>query len=34
MLHKLVYYFGGGKADGKAEMKSLLGEKEPTLLKW
>lgn len=31
MLQKLVYYFGGGKADGKAEMKSLLGGKGANL---
>ncbi len=31
MLNKLVYYFGGGKADGKAEMKSLLGGKGANL---
>src|SRR5271169_5340126 len=24
---KYVYFFGGGKADGKAEMKNLLGGK-------
>src|SRR4051794_9557383 len=29
--HKYVYLFGGGKADGKAEMKSLLGGKGANL---
>jgi pyruvate,orthophosphate dikinase len=29
--HKYVYYFGGKKADGKAEMKSLLGGKGANL---
>ncbi len=28
---KFVYYFGGGKADGKAEMKNLLGGKGANL---
>jgi len=28
---KYVYYFGGGKADGKAEMKGLLGGKGANL---
>ena len=28
---KYVYYFGGGKADGKAEMKNLLGGKGANL---
>ena len=28
---KYVYYFGGGKADGKAEMKALLGGKGANL---
>ena len=28
---KYVYSFGGGKADGKAEMKSLLGGKGANL---
>lgn len=28
---KYVYYFGGGKADGKAEMKDLLGGKGANL---
>jgi pyruvate,orthophosphate dikinase len=27
MAKKFVYFFGGGKADGKAEMKNLLGGK-------
>ncbi|MCK8601697.1 pyruvate, phosphate dikinase [Desulfoferrobacter suflitae] len=27
MASKYVYFFGGGKADGKAEMKNLLGGK-------
>jgi len=27
MAKKHVYFFGGGKADGKAEMKNLLGGK-------
>jgi pyruvate,orthophosphate dikinase len=31
MAKKLVYYFGGKKADGKAEMKSLLGGKGANL---
>lgn len=31
MKKKLVYYFGGKKADGKAEMKSLLGGKGANL---
>jgi len=26
-MMKMVYYFGGGKADGKTEMKNLLGGK-------
>ncbi len=29
--HKYVYFFGGGKADGKAEMKNLLGGKGANL---
>src|SRR5579863_5740243 len=29
--HKYVYSFGGGKADGKADMKSLLGGKGANL---
>jgi pyruvate,orthophosphate dikinase len=28
---KMVYFFGGGKADGKAEMKNLLGGKGANL---
>jgi pyruvate,orthophosphate dikinase len=31
MSHKYVYYFGGGKADGNAEMKDLLGGKGANL---
>ena len=31
MAKKLVYYFGGGKADGKANMKELLGGKGANL---
>ncbi len=31
MSKKYVYYFGGGKAEGKAEMKSLLGGKGANL---
>ncbi|MBK8981528.1 MAG: pyruvate, phosphate dikinase [Ignavibacteria bacterium] len=31
MSKKYVYYFGNGKADGKAEMKSLLGGKGANL---
>ncbi|MCY7362084.1 MAG: pyruvate, phosphate dikinase, partial [Ignavibacteria bacterium] len=31
MSNKLVYYFGTGKAEGKAEMKSLLGGKGANL---
>ncbi len=31
MAKKFVYYFGGGKADGKAEMKNLLGGKGANL---
>src|SRR5215813_5885265 len=27
MAQKFVYFFGGGKADGNAEMKNLLGGK-------
>src|ERR1700760_126031 len=29
--HKYVYSFGGGKADGKADMKTLLGGKGANL---
>src|SRR5580692_7123506 len=29
--HKYVYSFGGGKAEGKAEMKALLGGKGANL---
>ncbi len=29
--HKYVYFFGGGKADGKSEMKNLLGGKGANL---
>ncbi|MCK7527390.1 MAG: hypothetical protein MZV64_62195 [Ignavibacteriales bacterium] len=28
---KYVYFFGGGKAEGKAEMKALLGGKGANL---
>ena len=28
---KLVYFFGGGKADGNATMKNLLGGKGANL---
>jgi pyruvate,orthophosphate dikinase len=31
MNNKYVYYFGGGKADGKADMKNLLGGKGANL---
>jgi pyruvate,orthophosphate dikinase len=31
MAKKYVYFFGGGKADGKAEMKNLLGGKGANL---
>lgn len=31
MAKKNVYYFGGGKADGKADMKNLLGGKGANL---
>jgi len=31
MAEKMVYSFGGGKADGKAEMKNLLGGKGANL---
>jgi pyruvate,orthophosphate dikinase len=31
MAKKMVYFFGGGKADGKAEMKKLLGGKGANL---
>lgn len=31
MSKKYVYFFGGGKADGKAEMKNLLGGKGANL---
>jgi pyruvate,orthophosphate dikinase len=31
MSHKLLYYFGGKKAEGKAEMKELLGGKGANL---
>ncbi|RMF59519.1 MAG: pyruvate, phosphate dikinase, partial [Calditrichaeota bacterium] len=31
MAKKYVYYFGGGKADGSAEMKDLLGGKGANL---
>lgn len=31
MANKLVYFFGNGKAEGKAEMKSLLGGKGANL---
>ncbi len=30
MASKYVYFFGSGKADGKAEMKGLLGARVPT----
>ena len=31
MANKLVYFFGGGKADGRADMKNLLGGKGANL---
>ena len=31
MAKKYVYFFGGGKAEGKAEMKNLLGGKGANL---
>ena len=31
MASKYVYFFGSGKADGKAEMKGLLGGKGANL---
>lgn len=31
MPRKYVYFFGGKRADGKAEMKSLLGGKGANL---
>src|SRR5437879_4285779 len=31
MTTKYVYFFGGGKADGKADMKNLLGGKGANL---
>ncbi len=31
MAHKYVYFFGNGQADGRAEMKSLLGGKGANL---
>ncbi len=31
MSEKFVYFFGGGSADGKAEMKELLGGKGANL---
>src|SRR3989338_471959 len=31
MATKYVYFFGGGKADGKAEMKNLFGGKGANL---
>jgi len=31
MAKKMVYFFGGGKADGKADMKELLGGKGANL---
>ena len=31
MSTKYVYFFGGGKADGKADMKDLLGGKGANL---
>ena len=31
MAQKMVYFFGGGKADGNAEMKNLLGGKGANL---
>ena len=31
MAHQYVYLFGGGKAEGKAEMKELLGGKGANL---
>ena len=29
--HKFVYFFGGGKAEGRAKMKELLGGKGANL---
>jgi pyruvate,orthophosphate dikinase len=31
MAEKYVYFFGGGKAEGKADMKNLLGGKGANL---
>ena len=31
MANKYVYFFGGGKADGTAQMKNLLGGKGANL---
>src|SRR5512145_1127827 len=31
MAQKMVYFFGGGKADGRADMKNLLGGKGANL---
>src|SRR5512137_2334464 len=31
LMKKMVYYFGGGKADGNAKMKELLGGKGANL---
>jgi hypothetical protein len=30
MSNQYVYYFGDGKAEGRAQMKELLGGKAPT----
>src|SRR3989338_9289326 len=32
MLKKYVYFFGGGKAEGKAQMRNLLGGKGANLV--
>ena len=29
-MSKYVYFFGNGKAEGRADMKALLGGKAPT----
>jgi len=31
MAEKYVYFFGNGQAEGRADMKNLLGAKGPTL---
>lgn len=33
MEKKRIYTFGNGHAEGKADMRNLLGGKEPTLQK-